>query len=185
MKVYVFAFLFLCVATVSYAAGDNLSEMFKETGEIKVYLKDVKIDISDPDAKEEVFREVFGDVLKKRINIEFVQARSEKDSNVVVLATISKYTYNEKVLPSFWSTAAIIADTTAPKSAAKLSVDYRILDPQTGKTLLSFKNFTTDTRRPQKDMTKDKAFFYAAQKNINRFFYRAFYKQQKKRGVIH
>ena len=180
MKKYILAILFLCFVTASYAVADNLYDTFKDKGEIKVYLKDVEIDVKDQDVKEKVFREVFGDVLKERLNIDFIGSRSEKDSDVVVLARIKGYIYRKKVLPSFWSTAAIVADTTAPKSAAKLSVDYKILDPQTGKIILSFKNFTTDTRRPKKEMVKEKAFFYAAEKNINRFIYRAFYKQRKK-----
>lgn len=180
MKKIILALLFLCIAVTSYAAEKNLYEMFKDTPKIKIYLKGVTSEAEDLYVKVKEFKNIFRDVLAKRINIEFALARNAKEADIIVTSRIKKYAFKEKVLPSFFSIPALVADTAAPKSAGILTVDYKLLSPKDGTLLLEFKDFTTVERRPIRDMIAEKAFTHTARKNINRFIYRAFYKQRSK-----
>lgn len=172
-------FLLLCFIGTSYARDTNLYEMFKDSPHIKVYLEDVANEVENTHINVDTFKDIFKEVLVKRLGIKFIPVDNASQADVVVLGKIKKYVFKEKVMPSFFGTAALVADTAAPKSAAKLVVDYKIISPKDGKTLFSYKNFTTDERRPYKDMLGEKAFTHAATKNINRFIYRAFYKQKR------
>ena len=172
MKRIILFFLLTCFTVTSYAAEKNLYKMFKGRPDIKVYLKDVTSDTKDPKVSTGVFEKVFKDVLPERLNIEFIPVDNANQADVVVRARIKSYLFKEKVAPRFFSLAALAADTTAPKSLARLVVDYDITSPEGEKVLLSFKNFTTEERRPTKDMAGEGGFIHAANKNINRFIYR-------------
>lgn len=167
-------------ALTAHAAEKNLYSKFKGNSRIRVYLGEVTIEAKDAYVNVNVFRSVFDDVLKKRLNIEFVPVRDIADADVVVTARIKDYTFSKSVLPSFFGAGALVADATAPKSAAKLIVDYKVLKPKSKGVLLVYDSFITDERRPVEHMTGEKAFRHAAAKNINRFLYRAFYKQRKR-----
>ncbi len=173
----IIAVLFALVLTGN-AVADNLYEDFKYKPEIRVYLKDVTSEVEDPAVNIKLFREIFNEVLLKRLNMRFVPVNSMENADVIITALIKGYVFNEKVLPSFFSTASIVADTAAPKAAAKLVVDYKVISPVDGGVILKAKNFTTDERRPQKDMNSDNAFAFAANKNVNRFIFRSFYKER-------
>ncbi|MFH1594474.1 MAG: hypothetical protein ABID09_07245 [Candidatus Omnitrophota bacterium] len=180
MRAILLALISLLLVTNLYAAENNLNEMFKDMNEIKVYLREATSTIDAPDVDMVRFKEIFNDVLTKRINMSFVPVANPGDADLIIDATVKGYVFKEKVMPSIFGTAALVADTTAPKSAAKLVVDYTIYDPKDNKILATYKNFTTDARHPVKEMEDGKAFALAATKNANRFIYRAFYEQQKR-----
>jgi hypothetical protein len=179
MKRSIIAILVLCVSVTAYAAKENLYEAFKDHDIIRVSLDPVENDVTDPQVTAAGFTKIFEETLPERLNIAFSCVKNTGEADVVVKARIKKYAFKEKVPPRFFSTASLIADTTAPKSSAKLVVDYEIIDAATGKALMEFKNFTTEERRPIEDMTGEQGFSHAASKNINRFLYRAFYRQRK------
>ncbi len=181
MKKIFLVFLVLCFAAVSYAGERNVYEMFKEKPHIKVYLKEVTSETENPDIKISEFKRIFDDVHRKRIGIKFVPVESGDEADVIVTANIERYVFTKKVAPSLFGVAALVADTLAPKSSAKLVVDYKVTDPMTGKLITEFKDFTTDARRPVKNMEEgSKAFEFAAMKNINRFIYKTFCEQKTK-----
>ena len=161
------------------ARNGSLYERFKDSGEIKVFLKSVKDETGDPDVNIGTFKNNFRDVLKKRINMKFISTDSENEADVTVESVIKRYDFTRNAQPSYFSVYAFVADKTAPKSAAKLLVDYNVIDSKSGVSLKIFMNFTTDTRRPREYMNKDNSFSYASVDNINRFIYRAFYKQKE------
>ncbi len=169
-------FIPICLSTTLYAKDNNLYEMFKDYPRIKVFLKEVIDQTGNPEVEIDIFKRVFGETIENRINITFIYVNDEKDADVVVTAKIKTYTFTEKALPSFTSIWAFTADTTAPKSSAKIVVDYEIISPTDGKTLLSYKNFTTDARKPIEQMKGEMGYSSAVDKNVNRFIYRAFYK---------
>lgn len=184
MKKLMVLFVSFLIASGAYAVQENLYETLKDKPHIKVYLKEVKNDTKDPHVKLDVFKNVFKEVMTKRINIKFIPVNNAKDADVVVTAEIKEYVFEENVLPSFFGgTAAIVADATAPKSSARLVVDYTVTDPKNGDSMLEHKKFTTEARRPVKDMQGEKAFIYATQKNANRFLYRSFHRQRPKRSL--
>ena len=178
-KLFLLALLFSFVLAPCGEA-QNLYSKFKDTPVIKVCLKEVKSEAEGAYVKASVFRDIFEEVLPKRINISFKAVQNPAEAHVVMTATIKKYSFRKRVMPTFYNAWAIVADITAMKSGGKLVVDYRILDPADGSLLAEFRNFVTNERRPIDDMTGDKAFKHAAAKNINRFLYRAFYKQRKR-----
>ena len=181
-KLFIFLISFCLagsLATGAYARQSGLYETFKSNPEIKVYLGEVTSEIEDPRVKIKVFEKVFLYVIPRRINLKFVSVKNPNEADVVVTAKIKGYKFKERALPSFLSSVALLADMAAPKSAAKLVVDYKIATPA-GNVLLEYKGFTTNQRRPRKDMAGENGFMHAANKNINRFLYRAFYKQRPK-----
>jgi hypothetical protein len=178
-------FILLSVATVGYAARGNLYEMFNDYSEIKVFLKDVIDETGDPRVETEVFREVFEDVITSRINIKFMPVDSREDADVIINTRIKDYSFTKRALPIraaplFINAVTLVADTAEPKSAAKLVVDYEIRRSEDNKALFSYKNLTTEARKPQQDMKEEMGFIYAAKENINRFIFRAFYKRGKR-----
>ncbi len=180
MKKILIFFLAFCFAAISYADRRNVYEMFKEKPHIKVYLKKVDSDVDDPYVKINEFKRIFEDVHRKRIKIKFVPVDSADKADVVATVKIKDYIFRKKAMPSIFGAAAVAADTLAMKSSAKLSVDYTLTDPKTGKIITEFKNFTTNARRPVKSMEDgNKAFEFAAEKNINRFIYKAFHEQKQ------
>jgi len=174
----------LCAILVTNTATASLYHKFKNKPEIKLYLSEVKSKVQEPHVKTAVFRKVFRDVLPTRVNIKFKSVSNPKMADAIIKATITKYKFNKKVMPSFFSTWALVADTAAPKSAAGLSVDYEIIDPKTNKVMAKLQNFTIDVRMPIEDMKGEKAFINAATKSINRFIYRSFYRQKSKAGLL-
>lgn len=180
MKTIITIVLVMLLTMPCFAANKNLYEMFKGQDEIKVYLKNVETDVSQISVDTGVYREVFKEVLAKRVNKDFTLVRWAKDADVVVAARIKKYIFKDKVMPRFFSTYSLVADATAPKSSGKAVVDYKVYDPAEKKLLMEFKNFTTEERRPRVDMVGDASFRYTMEKNINRFIYRTFSKQNKK-----
>ncbi len=182
MKKILLILMIFCFAATSYANDRTLYGMHEGKPHIKIYLKEVTSNVNDKYVKVNVFKHVFKDVLRKRLNIKFVPVDSSKKADVIVTAKIEEYSFTKKALPTIiGGTSGLVADLTAPKSAGKLIVDYEIVDPATGKALSFFNNFTTDERRPRKHMEGEKAFQHAARKNINRFIYRAFHEQNRRR----
>ena len=181
MKRVTLLILLISFILVPRAHGANLYTKFKDAPAIKIYLKRVTNEVNDPRVKTSAFKDVFKDVLSKRLNINFESAGNPTDADCVINATIKKYSFKKRAMPIPVSPWAIIADATAMKSSAKLVVDYLISDPATGDILAKFKGFTISERRPIKDMAGDEGFKHAAFKNINRLIYRAFYKQKTSR----
>jgi len=177
-KIAIFV-LFFAICCASVYAERNLYEVFKGKDVIKVYLKEVKDDTGDSLVNENLFSEVFEDVIKKRINIKFEPVKSPDQADVIIEADIHKFDYKEKVHPRFYSAYALVADATAPKSSARIVVDYTVKIP--GGREYKFKRFTTEERQPREGLDKDGALKGAIIKNVNRFIYRAFYKQRKRR----
>jgi len=170
-------FLVLCFAATSYAAERNLFHMFEDRAHLKVYVKAVTSDIDDEHVKVKLFEKIFKDVLRKRSNLKFVPVESAKEADVMIGAKIKRYVFIEKTMPSFFGTAALVADTASPKSEAQLVVNYVIMKPKNDRVISDFENFGTSERRPIEDMKGEKAFEHAARKNINRFIYKAFRNQ--------
>jgi len=185
MKKILPLFILLFFATTLYAGRDNLYERFKDYYEIKVFLKDVIDETKNPDVKTDVFRDVFTDALMERINIKFIPVDNENDADVIVRARIKEYVFTEEPLPVraapvFINAISIIADTAEPKSAGRLAVDYEIQGPRDDKILFSYKKLTTEARKPRPDMKGEMGYIHALRENINRFIFRAFYKQKKR-----
>ncbi|MBN1354030.1 MAG: hypothetical protein JW994_05135 [Candidatus Omnitrophica bacterium] len=178
MRTIVLSLLIAIVAFTSYAADKNLHERFEDYDQIKVYLDDVTDRSGNPAVSTAKFRDIFNDVLKKRINVYFIPVTSEKEADVVVNVVIDEYAFERVAMPLFFSWKLLLIDATSPKSYAKLTVNYRIQDPKNGRTLLEYNRFTVGVRRPIKQMKGDSAFIYAAAMSTNRFLYRAFYKQK-------
>lgn len=179
MKKILIFFIFISLSTTSLAKDKNLYETFKEYPEIKIYLQDIKNKTGNPKVKPEIFREIFEKTMGERLTVKFLCVNAPEKADIAIDATIKRFDFKEKALPSFFSVAALAADMTAPKSAAKLIVDYELSKPDTGKAVFVLKNFTTDARKPIEDMKGDMAYFAAVEKNVNRFLYRAFYKQKE------
>ena len=178
MKRLLLGFIFLCFAVTSQAAERNLFHMFEDGGHVKVYLKAVTSNIEDKHVKVKIFEEIFKDALRDRLHLKFVPVDSAKEADLVIAAKIKKYNFIEEAAPSFFGgTAAVVADTTAPKSEAQLVVNYVIMKPESDRVISDFENFGTTERRPREDMKGEKAFEHAARKNANRFIYRAFRNQ--------
>ena len=181
MKKTLIVFLALCFAVSCYAGERSLYEKFKNKPHIKVCLKEVTNEVEDPNVKVNEFKSIFADTHRKRIDIKFVPVDSADKADVIVTAKIKSYVFTEKALPSIFGVATLAADTLAPKSSAKLVVDYTLTDGKTGKVLTEYGNFTTETRRPVETMKEgDKAFRFAATENVSRFIYKTFRKQKEK-----
>ena len=113
----------------------------------------------------------------------FAPVYNAKDADVIVTAEIKEYVFTEKALPTvFGGMWGVVADTATPKSLAKLVVDYKVINAKNDKLLLEYKYFATEEKRPREDMKGAQAFIHAANKNINRFIYRAFHYQRRKGG---
>lgn len=173
-------FILICLTTALYAYGNNLYEIFRDYQKIKVFLKEVIDQTGNPQVRIDVFKSVFGETIENRKNIAFIYVNDKKDADVIVTAKIKNYVFTERALPSFMSVWAFAADTTAPKSSAKIAVDYEIISPADNRVLLSYKNFTTDARKPIEQMKGEMGYSNSVAKNVNRFIYRAFYKQRGK-----
>ena len=180
MRKILLALVFLFVATGVSADNENLYYMFEDKPHIKVYLKEATSEVNDPAVSINEFKRIFDDVHRNRVNIKFMPVDSPDKADVIVTAKIVSYSMTERALPSLFGAAALVADTTSPKSSATLSVNYTIIDAETGKVLSEFDNFKTDARRRVRNMKGAKAFEFAAEKNISRFIYRAFHKQKPK-----
>jgi len=179
MKKGLLVFLILCFSVASYADGRNVYEMFKDKPHIKVYLKEVTSDTENPYVKISEFERIFDDVHRKRIQIKFVPVESADEADVVATVKIRDYVFKERAMPSMFGIATVAAETLAMKSSAKLTVDYALTNPKTGKLITEFKNFTTEERRPVKTMADgDDAFKFAAAKNINTFIFKTFREQK-------
>ena len=179
-KIISLFFILICLTTTLYAYSNNLYERFRNYQKIKVFLKEVIDQTGNPEVEIDIFKNVFEETIENRINITFIYVNDEKNADVVVTAKIKTYVFTEKALPSFTSIWAFTADTTAPKSSAKIVVDYEIISPTDGRVLLSYKNFTTDARKPIEQMRGEMGYSSSVGKNANRFIYRAFYKQRGK-----
>ena len=181
MKRIIFLFFILtCLTTTLYAYDNNLYEIFKDYQKIKVFLKEVTDRTGNPQIETDIFKRVFGETIENRKNITFINVNDEKNADVIVATKIKNYIFTERALPSFMSIWAFTADTTAPKSSAKIVVDYEIINPADNRVLLSYKNFTTDARKPIEQMKGEMGFSNAVAKNVDRFIYRAFYRQRDK-----
>lgn len=182
MKKILLLFILISVTTSLHASRGNLYEMCEDYNEIKVFLKDVINETGNLDAKTDVFRDVFEDVIRKRVNIKFIAVNNEESADVIVNSTIKEHTYMKdplpiRAVPLVMMPFVAMADTAEPKSLGKLVVDYEVIRPKDRKVIFSYKNVATDTRKPQEEMTEDIAYTHALRENINRFIFRAFYKQ--------
>ena len=183
MKKTILFFLLLTITINAYGIEKNLYHTFKDYPEIKVHFEEVISEADHPNVNIRVFEEIFNNVLPQRIGIKFVPVASGDLADVIIKANIKDHAFTEKAMPLMFSAMTLVADSTTPKSAAKLVVDYQIIDPKTGEIISEFKAFTTQERRPIKDMEDEKAFKHVATKNVNRFLYRAFYEQKKKSSI--
>jgi len=174
MKKIIAALLILAFGLTLEASAVNLYSLFKDKPEIKIHLKKVTSEVSAPHVKNSVFKDVFRKVLPERVNTRFRWANNARSGDCVVTAKIKKYVFTKKAMPSLMGRFSLIADLLAPKSAARLVVDYTITNPDGTKILAEFRDFTINARRPRKDMVGKKAFMHAANKSINRFLHRAF-----------
>jgi len=174
-KLGVWAMVFVFLAACNVFADTNLNKMFKNKKVVKVFLSNVVNETGKPDASIEVFKKAFADELASRKNMKFEAAATQADADVVVDAKIKSFEFKARVLPRFMGVESLAADMTAPKSYAKLVVDYTITSVKTGKELAMFKNFTTEELRPVKHMEGEKGYFWGISLNIKRFVYRAFY----------
>lgn len=171
---------FLIIAGIAFSAEarDHLKK-FRDRDEIKVYLKDVvnktKSDLVSPEA----FRKVFDAAMAARVKVKFEVVGSEAEADVVIDAAVKTYVFKAKVMPRFYSTYALVADATAPKSFAKVIVDYKVYEARTGKKLLEFPNFTTEERLPVDMMAETGPGNAALKKSIDRFVFKAFYKGRR------
>ena len=170
----------LCLTQTVYAARENLYLTFKDNKEIKIYLEEVTDAEKNPEVSLKEFTVIFAKALSERMEKKFYFVDRAADADVLVSVNIRQYVYDEKVMPSVLSAAALAADVMTPKSSAKLVVDYKVVKASSGEVLLEYKKFTTVERPPAEDITAQKAFVFAADKSINRFLYRTFDKQKKK-----
>jgi hypothetical protein len=171
-------FSFILAPDVS---AENLYDRFKDKPEIRLYLKEVTSEVKEGHVNTSAFRDVFREVLPRRVGMKFKEARNPQAADAAVTAKLKKFTFKKDAIPMFFSVWAALADLSAPKSSAFLVVDYEIRHPRDNTLLAEFRAFTTNERRPKEDMRGPKGFRHAANKNINRFIYRAFYKQRRKR----
>lgn len=165
-------------ATASSARENNLYTREAKDGLVSIYLKNVTNSSGLNEINTDEFKSLFQDVLNDRINITFISAKSEKEADVVVDADIKNYVFSPNVLPNVMSVYGFVADSTAPKSAAKIVVDYQVIDPATGDIIYTMDNLTTEERRPVDDMVGSAAVEYAIKGNINRFLFKTFYQQR-------
>ena len=177
-------FLSVVVAAVMFTghvSAENLHDVFKDSTEIKVFLKSVANESGLPDVKVDQFKKAFKDALTDRLNVQFMAVQSEKEADIVVEANIVDYVYKNKVMPRFYSAYSLVADVSAPKNYAKIVVDYKVLEPVSGKKLLHYKRFTTEEQMPRDTMDEDMTFVGVSRKNADRFLFRAFYKKRSER----
>lgn len=179
-KLFLVSSLIYLAASLSYAAEDNLYETFKGYNTINVFLEEVKVEAKDPAVKEDVFRNVFKEVLGKREAIKFIYSDDKENADVIITVKIKDYIFTENAMPMMFSTATLVADSLSPKSSGRLVVDYEVIGPREGKRLLHYKGFATEERRPKETMKGDSGFLNSAAKNINRFIYKAFYKPKNR-----
>ena len=173
--------LMLCFVCSTIADAGNLYKRFGKSKEIHVFLESAEDISGHNDVVIDEYKKVFADVLKSRINMKFVPVGSRDKADVVVSAQIKKYYFKEKVMPRLFSAYALTADMTTPKNLAKITVGYKVMDPSTGKVLWSDNNFVTEERMPRAKVDEKMAYADVVSKNVNRFIYRAFYRQNKKR----
>lgn len=173
-RLFLLSALIFCAMNV-YARGDNLYEKFKGYREIKVLLEDIVNETKEPDARVDTFKKVFRDTLCKRQGIKFICVDAKDGADVVITARIKNYTFTKNAMPFIFSSATLVGDTLSPKSSGRLVVDYEVKTPD-GRTLLSYRNFTTEERRPRDDMRGEGGFVNSAAKSVNRFLHKAFYK---------
>jgi len=181
VKKLVCAFVAALLLFSGPAWGKNLYELFKDKPIINVYLNKVENLTGEDNFNESEFKKIFGEALRKRINIQFSLVDKKEDADVVIDALVKDYVFREKVLPRMFSVASLAADTATPKSLTKLVVDYNIFDQEEGKLLMSFANFTTEERFPVQFMQGENAPIASLKGNVDRFVYRAFYKEKDKR----
>jgi len=181
MKKILWLILMLSLSLPVYnLSAENIHERFKNSPHIRVYLREVTAGRDNDEIEIGLFKQVFKNELRERLNIKFMPVSNLDEADVIIDAHIKDYAFKKKAMPSFFSIPAFVADTTAPKSSASLTVDYQIIDPDDGKVLLRRKNFTTIERRPIEDMAGEQGFIYASEKNINRFIYRSFHEQKRR-----
>jgi len=173
--------MLLCFFCAIIADAGNLYGTFGKAKEIRVFLETAEDISGNKDVVVDEYKKIFTEVLEGRINMKFVTVDSKDKADVVVSAQIKKYLYKEKVMPRMFSAYSLTADMTAPKSMAKITVAYKVMDPSTGKVLWKDKNFVTEERLPRAKIDEKIAYAGVVRKNVNRFVYRAFYKQNKKR----
>lgn len=178
--------IYLFLTSGLHASRDNLYKIFNIYPEIKVYLGGVIDETGHPDVKVDLFRNVFKDVLRKRVNIEFIPVETESEADVIINCRIRDYVFQKKAPPYrpgplFISAIAVVADTAEPKSAAKLVVDYEVRRPEDDKVIYSYKKLTTEERQPQALMEGEMGYIAGLKENMNRFIFRAFYKRGSER----
>ena len=182
MKKLVLIFALVCfAATSSYAVERNLYKKFKGKDEIKVFLGNVISEAKSPDVRIDTFKKIFKEVVEERLNIKFVNAKSERDADVVIDARIKDYVFTEQASPSLFGPLVFAADALTTKSAASLTVDYDVIDPSANRLLLVKRNFNTVAKMPVEVMKGEKGFVNAVKRNANRFIFRTFCEQRKKR----
>lgn len=168
-----FALIF-CAMNV-YARDDNLYERFKSYREIKVFLGDIASDAKESAAKADTFKKVFQDALCSRQGVKFICVDSNAGADIIIQARLKDYIFTENAMPMVFSSATLVGDALSPKSSGKLIVDYEVKTPD-GKSLLSYRNFATEERKPKDDMKGEAGFTNSAAKSANRFLHKAFYK---------
>ena len=149
-KFLVFCVILACAVTA--AAEENLYNIFKDKSEAKVFLKDVTL----------------------------VPVDNKNASDVVINAKIKKYTFTKNAMPRPFGAATLVADALSAKSSGAITVDYQVRKPSKDSLLLGYKNFSTETRRPQKDMEGERGYTYTVLKNTDTFVHKALCKPHAK-----
>jgi len=174
-------FLILVFLAVSANATEKyIYERFEHHKEIKVLLKNVSNEVSGPIVNTDVFSEGFKAALKAREAIKFAPVENEAEADVIITAVIKDFDFVKEAMPMPANSVGFIADIATPKSSARLTVDYQLIDAKSGKVLGNYNNFATDYRTPRKDTTEETAYKYAAEDNADKFIVKAFYAPRHK-----
>ncbi|MDD5438865.1 MAG: hypothetical protein PHS37_01605 [Candidatus Omnitrophica bacterium] len=181
-KYGIWIMIFVFFAACNVYAATNLYEKYAKNKAVKIFLNNVVNDTGKPDASVDVFKKAFKDELAGRMSVKLESAASQADADVVVDAKIKSFEFKSRVLPRFTGAETLAADMTAPKSYAKLIVEYTVTSVKTGKELLKYPNFTTEELRPVAHMEGEKGYMWGISLNIKRFVYRAFCKQKNARS---
>ena len=164
----------------AHAAQKHIYERFEHHKEIKVFLKSVSNEVSNPVVNTDVFSSGFKTALKGRQAVKFVPVENEADADVIITAAIKDFDFVKEAMPSPANSVGFIADVATPKSSARLTVDYQLIDAKSGEILSNYNNFATDYRAPRIDTTEEKAYKYAVEDNADKFAVKAFYAPRHK-----
>lgn len=171
------ALMILFSLVISSAQAENLYEDFQGYGRIRVFLNEVANQSGQDNLKSGMFRAVFKKVLASRKKIKFVYVDKEENADVIVNAVIKNYDFKKKAFPPFYNIYTLVPDLIMPSGSVTITVDYRVNKVASLKIPLFFNNFKTAFRIRDSKLTDEMNIYNAMWENINRFIYRAFYKQ--------